>query len=105
MDAAEPESPYRQRSLFEEPNLFSQQEEKKEAPKERKITVGSKVTIRRSDGQEFHYHIIPNAEKGYFSGEYKQILTVSRLGMAMMGKRVGDKFEYVEVWYEVVGME
>jgi transcription elongation GreA/GreB family factor len=89
---------YKQTRLFDEPNLFSQEEKKK-------VASGSKVNIRRlSDGQEFLYHITPTAIKGNFTGKHKQILPDSALALAMMGLEVGGRFEFGGRDWEVVNI-
>ena len=101
---AETESPYKQSRLFDEPNLFGG-EEGEEVNEQKKITHGSKVTIRHSNGQEYRYHITQNYAKGEFTGDYKQISPVSGLTLAMINKKEGDRFEFGGVGYVVVGVE
>ncbi len=92
--AAEKKGVFRQPKLFEEPHLFNQEP--------RKVDKNCKVTIRRMDGTEFRYHVTPSAQKGYLTGNYRQILPVSALALAMMDKKAGDWFVFGEVRYEVV---
>lgn len=63
-----------------------------------------KVIIRNRQGQQFKYHILPEAEKGRFSMDFKQIKPTSPMAEQIIGKKVGDKFEFggVEYWVEVV---
>ncbi|HOW24509.1 MAG TPA: N-6 DNA methylase [Bacteroidales bacterium] len=92
--AAEKKGVFRQPKLFEEPHLFNQEP--------RKVDQNCKVIIRRADGTVFRYHITPTAQKGYLTGNYRQILPVSALALATMDKKAGDGFEFGEVRYEVV---
>lgn len=61
-----------------------------------------KVIIRNRQGQQFKYHILPEAEKGLFSLDFKQIKPTSPMAEQIIGKKVGDKFEFggVEYWVE-----
>jgi len=44
---------------------------------------------------------IKNRE-GCFTGEYKNFPSDSKLALAMIGKKVGDEFEFSGMGYEVV---
>jgi hypothetical protein len=72
------------------------------APTQAVIKEGSKVTIKNHEGSTFHYILLRNAVKGQFTGQYKQIATNSALAEAMLGKKVGEEFEFGGVGYEVV---
>ncbi|MFZ5431898.1 MAG: Eco57I restriction-modification methylase domain-containing protein [Bacteroidota bacterium] len=63
-----------------------------------------KVIIRNRQGQQFKYHILPEAEKGFISMGFKQIKPTSPLAEQIIGKKVGDKFEFggVEYWVEII---
>lgn len=66
------------------------------------VSKTSKVEIKDSASKQFHYHLTPNAVKGKFTGEFKQIGPDSALAQAMLGKGVGERFEFGEMEYEVV---
>jgi hypothetical protein len=61
-----------------------------------------KVIIRNRQGQQFKYHILPEAEKGFISMGFKQIKPTSPLAEQIIGKQPGDKFEFggMEYWVD-----
>ncbi len=65
------------------------------------INNDSKVTLENNDGNSFKYHILKNAVKGQFTGDYKQISLDSGFAIAMQGKKVGDELEFGGVTYSV----
>ena len=73
-----------------------------DTPSVNEIGNDSKVLIKNTDGKDFRYHLHPKAEKGAFSGEYKQITTSSGLAEVMLGRKTGDKFQFGGVGYEII---
>lgn len=122
--APQKESIYNQRQLFDTPNLYNQPEEKrplrkvaepesgvqKQTSPTRKIEwhhslKNFKVTIRNSTGQEFHYHVLPAAQRGKFTKNYKQISPSSPMALNIIGKQEGDTFEFGGQSYQIVKIE
>ena len=89
-------SAYGQATLFEEPDLFNQ---------DNLIGLDNKVTIQKKDGSNFKYHISKNAVKGEFTGEYKQITPTSSLAENMFGRKVGHIFLFGSLEYKVLEVE
>ncbi|MDG2129094.1 MAG: transcription elongation factor GreA [Fuerstiella sp.] len=57
------------------------------------VVFGSRVTVKDlADGMEEVYEMVGPGEEDY-DGEILKILTSSPLAQAMIGKKVGDKFE------------
>ena len=92
----EPSSAYGQATLFEEPDLFNQ---------DNLIGLDNKVTIQKKDGSNFKYHISKNAVKGQFTGEYKQITPTSSLAENMFGRKVGHIFLFGGLEYKILEVE
>ncbi|MET6989137.1 Eco57I restriction-modification methylase domain-containing protein [Sediminicola arcticus] len=69
------------------------------------VKEGCKVTIQKEDGALFKYHIIKNAIKGKFTGEYKQIATSSSLAEVMFGRKVGGIFTFGGAQYKILDVE
>lgn len=57
------------------------------------VTFGTLVTVKDlSDGMEEQYELVGPGEEDY-DGDVMKILTSSPIAQAMLGKKVGDKFE------------
>lgn len=69
------------------------------------VRENSKVTIQKEDKTNFKYHLIKNAIKGNFTGEFKQIATSSTLAENMLGRKMGDAFVFGGVKYKVLDVE
>ena len=54
------------------------------------VKLGSRVVVRDTDGQEEHYLIVGSAEADPKEGK---ISNQSPVGLALMGKKAGDKVE------------
>ncbi|MGK0488849.1 MAG: hypothetical protein ACJAXB_002036 [Candidatus Endobugula sp.] len=65
------------------------------------VSDKSKVTLQKTDGSTFKYHLLKNAVKGQFTEDYKQIDLESALAQAMYGKQEGDEVEFGGVHYTV----
>ena len=66
--------------------------EKSDMPKD-VVAFGTLVTVRDlSDGMVEQYELVGPGEEDY-DGEVMKILTSSPIAQAMMGKKVGDRFE------------
>ncbi|MCB0451166.1 MAG: hypothetical protein KDC97_13710, partial [Confluentibacter sp.] len=66
------------------------------------LKEASKVTIQKADGSVFKYHIIKNAIKGSFTGEFKQNARTAYLAEVMLGRKVGDAFAFGGVQYKIL---
>ncbi|WP_346856331.1 DNA methyltransferase [uncultured Draconibacterium sp.] len=64
-----------------------------------------KVTIRNASGQEFHYHVLPEAQRGKFTGNFKQIKPNSPMADNIIGKQEGDSFEFGGGEYRILRIE
>lgn len=71
----------------------------------KQIIEGSKVDIKKDDGTVFKYHITKTAFKGSFTGAHKQIATSSKLSELMLGKKIGDAFDFGPNTYSIIGVE
>lgn len=122
--APQKESIYNQPQLFETPNLYNQPEEKrplrkvaepesgvqKQPSPARKIEwhhslKSFKVILKNSSGHEFRYHVLPAAQRGKFTKNYKQINPNSPMALNIIGKQEGDSFEFGEVEYRIERIE
>lgn len=66
------------------------------------ISEGSRVTLEKSDGQSFKYHILKSATKGEFTGNYKQISLDSGLAKALLGKKKGEGIEFGQQDFSII---
>jgi hypothetical protein len=64
-----------------------------------------KVIIRNSAGQIFKYHVLPEAQKGLYTEDMKQILPGSLLAEQIIGKNEGDSFEFGGREFRIVMIE
>lgn len=69
------------------------------------ISEGSKVTLEKSDGQSFKYHILKSAIKGQFTGEFKQIIPDSALAQTLLDRKEGDQIEFGGQLYTIISVE
>lgn len=83
---------YQSPELFEAPHLFNQ---------EKNVSENCRVTLKNTDGKIFKYHITPQAEKGSFTGEYKQIKPDSGFATELQGKAVGKAIEFAKILYRI----
>ncbi|MEZ6131909.1 MAG: transcription elongation factor GreA [Planctomycetaceae bacterium] len=68
------------------------------------VTYGSRITVKDlSDGMEEVYELVGPGEEDY-DGDILKILTSSPLAQAMIGKKVGEKFE-AEIPAGILNME
>jgi hypothetical protein len=122
--APQKESIYNQPQLFETPNLYNQPEEKlplrkvaepesgvqKQPSPARKIEwhhslKNFKVILKNSSGHEFRYHVLPAAQRGKFTKNYKQISPNSPMALNIIGKQEGDRFEFGGMEYLILRIE
>jgi hypothetical protein len=73
-----------------------------EIPTLSEVVENSMVIIKNTEGKDFLYHITKNAQKGNFTGKYKQIDSASALAMNIMGKTLNDTFEFGGVEYQII---
>jgi hypothetical protein len=73
-----------------------------EIPSHSEIIENSMVIIKNMEGKDFLYHITKNAQKGNFTGKYKQIDSTSALSMNMLGKSSNDTFEFGGIEYQII---
>lgn len=66
------------------------------------ISEGSRVTLEKSDGQSFKYHILKSATKGEFTGNYKQISLDSGLAKELLGKKKGEVIEFGQQDFSII---
>jgi len=90
------DSDYQSLELFEEPNLFNQ---------EPTVSEECSVIVKNADGKIFKYHITPKAEKGSFTGEYKQIKPESSFASALVGKKISDDLVFAEIHYTIIEIQ
>jgi hypothetical protein len=64
-----------------------------------------KVIITNSSGHEFRYHVLPAAQRGKFTKNYKQISPNSPMALNIIGKQEGDRFEFGGVEYRIERIE
>ncbi|SEQ03117.1 N-6 DNA Methylase [Hyunsoonleella jejuensis] len=69
------------------------------------VKEGCKVTIQRADGHKMKYHLTKKAMKDKFTRESKQIATSSSLAQIMLGKKIGDGFEFGDFEFEIINIE
>ncbi len=69
------------------------------------ISENCKVHIKNGTASEYLYHLTPQAVKNKFTGKFKQINPATPLAKAMLGKQVGERFEFGELEYEVLKIE
>ncbi len=85
-----------QGKLFETPDLFN-------SP----FMVSEKcnVSIQKENGKISKYVISATAEKGAFTGDYKQINSSSKLAEVMLGRKVDDIFVFGGAKYKILEVE
>ncbi|MFN4763716.1 Eco57I restriction-modification methylase domain-containing protein [Gillisia sp. Q332] len=66
------------------------------------VSENCKVQIKNGTAREYLYHVTPKAVKDEFTGEFKQINPSTTLAKSMLGKRVGERFEFGELEYEII---
>lgn len=107
------DSSYNDSVIIDTPNLFNQPEKKvstkkpsktKSKPKKQSSTTKKvvwlnstkefKVTISDENGEEYKYHVSPNAHRGKFTEDYKQILLNSGLAVQIIDRQEGDTFTF-----------
>ncbi|UAM98011.1 N-6 DNA methylase [Polaribacter litorisediminis] len=71
----------------------------------KEIKENRKLTIKNEEGVIFKYHITQKATKGNFTGAFKQIATDSTLAEIMLGRKVGDSFNFGGVGYVILEVE
>jgi len=64
-----------------------------------------KVIITNSSGHEFRYHVFPEAQRGQFTKDYKQISPNSPMALNIIGKQEGDSFEFGGEDYRIERIE
>lgn len=69
------------------------------------VSEGSKVSIQKPDDKIFKYHLVKDANKGQFSGDFKEINLDSELGKALLGKKVAEELELVGISYKIISVE
>lgn len=62
----------------------------------------TKKRIQKEEDMVFKYHIAKDAIKGNFTGAFKQIAPDSTLAEIMLGKKVGDSFNFGGVRYVIL---
>lgn len=92
--------PAPQASPIEQAIPFPDQSEEKGDP----IRIGCKVTLQDSMGTVFHYHVTAHADKGAYTGTYRQISPKSELYILMKGKRVGEQFRHKGIAFTIKDM-
>ena len=64
-----------------------------------------KVILTNSSEHEFRYHILPEAQRGKFTKDYKQIKPTSPMADNIIGKQEGDTFEFGGGKYRIERIE